>query len=647
MIWPPPQIPADGASSPSTPTPRTRRRNRVAPALAISAVGVLAAALFVATRDGSGKDGGDGAGTGTGTGTATTAIGPDGGRVAIADSDATGGGISLDVPAGALSTSTTITLSTSPRTVDDLRGLADEQPEVWSGLADYALDDSSTLLDPVFGPLVLAGLTQLTGPVIEFGPNGLRLTEPAEVVVPLDLLDFPDGTVPVVLLQGDDGWEIVDGAVVDVTRGVLRFDVNHFSRSFIGRILSNMVSNPTASATPAQYQQALETLAAGPSEAVSDGVMRAILCRDRVSFDATAIPDASTILDYLGFESVRISRAPSGAGNRIRDVLRAHFNTSLAANNRTPHDYSFDALMQLAMNETNGDPFQALVLAHDVLRDNRNSPSVQGVMQNVRGDNGDENGARYHLLGTAVYAFAYEYLRASNQTGTFWPPRAETVVRWEEAWVSGDIRTDTVEYAVDRLGARLGRDLYREYAALAAGHRSEFAELLCAGSDSSTTTTTTEAATTTTIAETTTTTTTPPEVPTSTVPPDIVLGTGDVQATLLWSGESDMDLHVVEPDGEETYFQSPASSTGGVLDHDDIAGCGADTGTHVENIFWPQGLAPPGDYRAYVHFYTACAEGASQSVQLTVTVNGQVVVSQAIILVGGGTTSNLYDFSVG
>jgi len=299
MIWPPPQIPADGASSPSTPTPRTRRRNRVAPALAISAVGVLAAALFIATRDGSGKHGGDGAGTGTGT--ATTTVGPDGGRVSIADSDATGAGISLDVPAGALTTSTAITLSATSRTVDDLRALADEQPEVWSGLADYALDDNSTPIDPVFGPLVLAGLTDLTGPVIEFGPSGLRLTEPAEVVVPLDLVDLPDGTVPVVLLQGDAGWEVVDGAVVDEARGVLRFDVNHFSRSFIGRILSNMVSNPTASATTAQYHQALETLAAGPSEAVSDGVMRAILCRDGVAFDATAIPDASTILDSLGF----------------------------------------------------------------------------------------------------------------------------------------------------------------------------------------------------------------------------------------------------------------------------------------------------------------------------------------------------------
>ncbi len=241
-----------------------------------------------------------------------------------------------------------------------------------------------------------------------------------------------------------------------------------------------MVSNPTASPTIEQYHRALETLSAGPAEGVSDGVLRAVLCGQGSNFNAAAVPDASTILDYLGFEHTRISRAPAGAATRIVEALRAHFAAARAAGNRTPHDFTFDQLLQLAMTETGGDPFQALVLAHDVLRDNRNSPSIQGVMANVRGDGGDENGARYHLLGTAIYAFAYEHLRATNQTDIFWPPRAETVVSWEEAWVSGDIQTDTVEYAVDRLGARLGRDLYREYAAIAAGQRSDYVELLCA-----------------------------------------------------------------------------------------------------------------------------------------------------------------------
>lgn len=123
-----------------------------------------------------------------------------------------------------------------------------------------------------------------------------------------------------------------------------------------------------------------------------------------------------------------------------------------------------------------------------------------------------------------------------------------------------------------------------------------------------------------------------PVGPTSTVPPDLELGTGDVQATLIWSGDSDMDLHVVEPNGEEISYTSKLSSTGGTLDHDDIPTCGSGAGDHVENIFWPTGEAPPGSYNVFVRFYNACADGSSQSVQLTVRVNGQVVISQAITL---------------
>jgi hypothetical protein len=649
MSWSPPQV-SSGAPLPDPPPaapPRRHTKTRLI--IAIGAVAAVAAALFVATRHGNNSTQAAG-GTGNGQ---TATIGPDGGRMLIPKTDPNGAGISLAVPKGALSEDVGMAIAASRGRVGKLLALADEQPDVWSGLADYTLDNQDTLLHPVFGPLVLASFTEFTGPTITFGPSGLQLDQPATVEVPLSLVELPTGTVPVVLLEGDNGWEVVGGVTVDDAKGVLRFEVTHFSRSRIGRILRNMVANPTASPTIEQYHQALETLSAGPAEGATDGVMRAILCGQGNTFNAAAIPDASTTLDYLGFETVRISRAPAGAETRIRDTLRAHFEASRAANNRTPHDVTFDSLLQMAMNETGGDPFQALVLAHDVLRDNRNSPSIQGVMANVRGDGGDENGARYHLLGTAVYAFAYEHLRATHQTGMFWPPRAETVVSWEEAWVSGDIRTDTVEYAVDRLGARLGRDLYREYAAIAAGHRSVYAELLCATVPTTTTTsttttveesTTTSSSTTSTVEETTT--SAPPEAATSTVPPDIVLGTGDVQATLIWSGDSDMDLHVVEPNGEETYFSSPSSSTGASLDHDDIPGCGANTGDHVENIFWPQGAAPHGEYRAYVNFYHACTDGGTQSVQLTVRVNGQVVVSQAVTLTGSGATSDLFLFTV-
>ena len=83
--------------------------------------------------------------------------------------------------------------------------------------------------------------------------------------------------------------------------------------------------------------------------------------------------------------------------------------------------------------------------------------------------------------------------------------------------------------------------------------------------------------------------TTPPD----TSPPDTsgpTLGTGDVQVTLRWSGDSDLDLHVIDPDGFEISFSATTSPSGGQLDVDCIpsSGC-ADSGQHVENVFWPVG----------------------------------------------------------
>ncbi len=110
-----------------------------------------------------------------------------------------------------------------------------------------------------------------------------------------------------------------------------------------------------------------------------------------------------------------------------------------------------------------------------------------------------------------------------------------------------------------------------------------------------------------------------------TVPPSLTLGTGDVQVTLLWSGDSDEDIHVVDPAGEEISFQHSTSASGGTLDHDEIPGCGTARTTHVENIFWPPGGAPNGGYQAFVVNYGACPNSPPATYELRVTVGGRVV----------------------
>ena len=74
-------------------------------------------------------------------------------------------------------------------------------------------------------------------------------------------------------------------------------------------------------------------------------------------------------------------------------------------------------------------------------------------------------------------------------------------------------------------------------------------------------------------------------------------GYGDVQATLIWDNNADLDLHVIDPSSEEIWWHNKYSYSGGILDVDDIDGYGP------ENIYWPKGEAPNGNYGVYIHYY--------------------------------------------
>ncbi|HXW07710.1 MAG TPA: hypothetical protein VD833_20950, partial [Vicinamibacterales bacterium] len=95
------------------------------------------------------------------------------------------------------------------------------------------------------------------------------------------------------------------------------------------------------------------------------------------------------------------------------------------------------------------------------------------------------------------------------------------------------------------------------------------------------------------------------------------VGTGDVQVTLSWDADSDVDLHVVAPGGEEIYYGNRESASGGQLDLDSNAACEID-GVRNENITWPVGRAPQGTYTVRVDYWDSC--GVAQT-NFTVRVN--------------------------
>lgn len=77
-------------------------------------------------------------------------------------------------------------------------------------------------------------------------------------------------------------------------------------------------------------------------------------------------------------------------------------------------------------------------------------------------------------------------------------------------------------------------------------------------------------------------------------------GTGDVAFRLLWEGQSDLDLIVVDPSGQCLSFLYRQSDNGGLLDVDCNGGTGMMCEKPIENVYWPIATAPSGPYVYWV-----------------------------------------------
>jgi len=91
----------------------------------------------------------------------------------------------------------------------------------------------------------------------------------------------------------------------------------------------------------------------------------------------------------------------------------------------------------------------------------------------------------------------------------------------------------------------------------------------------------------------------------------------DLTTCLDWnklSGNTDIDLHVTDPYGEEIAFYNMQSKSGGWLDRDDVVGPGP------EHICWTE--APSGAYLIQVHYFGS-ESLAITNYTVTINANGQ------------------------
>jgi hypothetical protein len=100
-------------------------------------------------------------------------------------------------------------------------------------------------------------------------------------------------------------------------------------------------------------------------------------------------------------------------------------------------------------------------------------------------------------------------------------------------------------------------------------------------------------------------------------------GTGNVQVSVSWNTATDVDLHVVDPTGQEIYYGNTQSTNGGSLDVDSNAGCSIDN-RNSENIRWGSS-APNGTYTVRVDYWSACSVTGTTTFTVRINNGGQSI----------------------
>ena len=96
------------------------------------------------------------------------------------------------------------------------------------------------------------------------------------------------------------------------------------------------------------------------------------------------------------------------------------------------------------------------------------------------------------------------------------------------------------------------------------------------------------------------------------------VGVGNLQVTLNWSSNADIDLRILEPGGEEIWYNNLSSTAGGQLDWDNQ--CSDFVLGRPENIFWT--TPPNGSYQVNVVYYEDCGGAGPVNFTVRVCING-------------------------
>lgn len=128
----------------------------------------------------------------------------------------------------------------------------------------------------------------------------------------------------------------------------------------------------------------------------------------------------------------------------------------------------------------------------------------------------------------------------------------------------------------------------------------------------------------------------------------IKVGSGDIQINLNWPTLVDLDLWVTDPTDFEIFYGDKEAPSGGMLDLDSYPVCSfeGDRGRGNENVFWPVGAAPDGQYLVQVRMFDDCgtyAADVATPYRVTVVQHGEVDVISGSFEPTDGTLGSEHD----
>jgi hypothetical protein len=114
--------------------------------------------------------------------------------------------------------------------------------------------------------------------------------------------------------------------------------------------------------------------------------------------------------------------------------------------------------------------------------------------------------------------------------------------------------------------------------------------------------------------------------------------TGDIQISIAWNTLDDIDLHVKFQDkfGQFSYisWMNRSGINGGMLDVDMNAHPANLTQRAVENVFWPFGSSPNGDFMVGIHNFRNWSGAASVPVTVVIKTNKGTKTIKAVAVFG-------------